>query len=176
MTLDTARLRLVPFQPAQLLALNESAAGFAERFGLPAADGLRGLAMSDDVSPDWLARLEAASDADPWTFGFALVHREREIVIGLAGFKGPPDAAGAVEVAYGVVPAFEGQGFASEALEGLLAYARQEPAVRTVRAHTLPFANGSTRVLERCGFARVAQVEDPDDGPVWRWERAAAGG
>ncbi|HEV2068935.1 MAG TPA: hypothetical protein VGR26_03985 [Acidimicrobiales bacterium] len=28
----------------------------------------------------------------------------------------------------------------------------------------------STSVLVRCGFANVAEVLDPDDGPVWRWE------
>jgi hypothetical protein len=25
-------------------------------------------------------------------------------------------------------------------------------------------------VLARCGFAQVAKLTDPDEGPVWRWE------
>jgi hypothetical protein len=27
-------------------------------------------------------------------------------------------------------------------------------------------------VLAKCGFHRVEDVVDPDDGPVWRWELA----
>jgi ribosomal-protein-alanine N-acetyltransferase len=40
-----------------------------------------------------------------------------------------------------------------------------------VRAHTLPNPNASTRVLTKCGFHRVGEVIDPEDGLVWRWER-----
>ena len=34
----------------------------------------------------------------------------------------------------------------------------------------LPEANASGRVLAKCGFRRVGEVIDPDDGVVWRWE------
>jgi [ribosomal protein S5]-alanine N-acetyltransferase len=43
----------------------------------------------------------------------------------------------------------------------------------SVRAHTRPTPNASTPVLTKCWFARVGDVVDPEDGPVWRWERAA---
>jgi RimJ/RimL family protein N-acetyltransferase len=43
-------------------------------------------------------------------------------------------------------------------------------AVRIVRAHTLPQANASTRVLEKCGFAHAGAIDDPEDGWVWRWD------
>ena len=29
----------------------------------------------------------------------------------------------------------------------------------------------STRVLTKCGFSRIGEVIDPDDGLVWRWEK-----
>jgi RimJ/RimL family protein N-acetyltransferase len=37
-------------------------------------------------------------------------------------------------------------------------------------AHTLAAESASTSVLARCGFAPVAELIDPDEGPVWRWE------
>ena len=92
-------------------------------------------------------------------------------MIGAAGFKGPPDEAGMVEIAYGVTPSFEGQGYATEAAAALVAFAFTSGLVELVRAHTLPAANASTRVLAKCGFRHVGEVIDPDDGPVWRWER-----
>ena len=49
-----------------------------------------------------------------------------------------------------------------------------DSAVRLVRAHTLPERNASTRVLEKNGFRLVGPVVDPEDGPVFRWERLPA--
>lgn len=122
------------------------------------------------VSPDWLARLHASGPADPWTHGFRIVERSSGRVIGSCGFKGPPGEAGTVEIAYGVDPAHQGRGYATEAAHALAAYAFRSNRVRLVRAHTLPGPNASTRVLSKCGFRCVGEVIDPEDGLVWRWE------
>ena len=123
------------------------------------------------VSPAWLASLDGSSSIDPWIHGFVLVHRATESVIGKCGFKGPPGPDGAVEIAYGVVPEHQGQGYATEAAEALTLYAFNSGQVRVVRAHTLPERNASTRVLTKCGFQHIGEVIDPEDGLVWRWER-----
>jgi [ribosomal protein S5]-alanine N-acetyltransferase len=123
------------------------------------------------VSADWLARLRALTSADPWTLGFTLVHRESDTAVGSAGFKGPPTADGMVEIAYGVHPDHQGKGYATEAAQALTAYAFSSGKVRVVWAHTLPEPNASTRVLAKCGFRRIGEVIDPEDGLVWRWEK-----
>jgi len=121
------------------------------------------------LSADWLAQLDAAT-VDLWTLGFSMVPRGTNAVIGTCGYKGPPGADEVVEIAYGVAPDHQGQGYATEAAEALTAYAFSDGHVRIVRAHTLPEANASTRVLTKCGFERVGEVMDPEDGLVWRWE------
>jgi RimJ/RimL family protein N-acetyltransferase len=123
------------------------------------------------LSADWLAQLHAATSADPWVLGFVLVHRESDIIVGKVGFKGPPAADGMVEIAYCVEPDHEGQGYATEAAQALVVYAFGSGQVRVVRAHTLPKPNASARVLTKCGFRHLGEVIDPDDGPVWRWEK-----
>lgn len=123
------------------------------------------------VSADWLARLGALTQADPWTLGFSLVHRVSETVVGSAGFKGPPASDGVVEISYGINPDHQGKGYATEAAQALTAYAFSSGKVRLVRAHTRPEPNASTRVLAKCGFRRVGEVIDPEDGLVWRWEK-----
>ena len=174
-SLETARLTLRACSPDQLLALIEQPEQFARLTGLPAAEGLHGFYVSSDVSPQWVAALRRSSregeGPDPWRHGFFVIHRDRRAVIGSAGFKGPPDAAGVVEIAYGIVPSHEGQGYATEAAAALVTFAFDH-GVELVRAHTLPVANASTRVLMKNGFHHVGPVVDPDDGPVWRWERS----
>jgi [ribosomal protein S5]-alanine N-acetyltransferase len=123
-----------------------------------------------EVSPAWLALLDGSTPADPWIHGFALVDRTDGKVVGRCGFKGPPGTEGMVEIAYGVFPEHQGKGYATEAAAALVSYAFARQ-VRVVRAHTLPESNASTRVLTKCGFRRIGEVIEPDDGLVWRWER-----
>jgi ribosomal-protein-alanine N-acetyltransferase len=170
-TITTRRLRLVPHAPEHLRALIEGPEQYMRVSGLKPATGLRDFIVSPDVSADWLAALQSANGADPWKYGFAVVDPETETVIGNAGFTGPPDSTGAAEIAYGIVPDFQGCGYATEAAEALVRYAQDDPRVRTIRAHTLPEGNASTRVLEKCGFARVGELVHETDGRIWRWEK-----
>ena len=173
MVIDTTHLQLRPYAPEHLLALIEGVPQFEEQIGLRAADGLRDFIVGDEVSPVWLSRLHASREADPWIHGFAVVDRDTGSVIGNASFTGPPDEGGTVEIAYGIVPQHQGRGYATEAAAALVAFAFGNDRVRLVRAHTLPEANASTRVLTKCGFERIGEVVDPDDGLIWRWEQKA---
>ncbi|MBT5705399.1 GNAT family N-acetyltransferase [bacterium] len=128
-------------------------------------------ADKSELSPAWLALLDSAKEEDPWILGFNMVLRDENVIVGQCGFKGPPTPAGMVEIAYGVEPTKQGNGYATEAAEALTNFAFQNKEVRLVRAHTLPEANASTRVLTKCGFRHLGEVIDPDDGLVWRWER-----
>jgi len=168
--IQTPHLRLVPYTPRHLLALIEGAEEFTRSFGWPPAPGVREFLVSDEVSPEYVEELRAAEGADVWIHGFAVLHWDSQTVIGNTMFKGPPDAEGVVEIAYAIVEGFEGRGYATEAAAAFTRFAYENGQVRLVCAHTLPAANASTRVLEKCGFRFAGEVEDPDDGRVWRWE------
>lgn len=73
---------------------------------------------------------------------------------------------------YEIAPAFQNQGFATEAVQAMIARAFSHPEVEFVLAHTLPCRNASTRVLEKTGMAFVRSIHDPDDGPVWQWRHS----
>ena len=169
------RLRLFAHTPEQLRTLLEGTEPYERRFGIRLADGVRDFLVSDDASPDWIARIKTATEPDPWTYGFAVEHLDDKALIGMGGFKGPPDAEGVVEIAYGIVEGYQGRGYATEVARALMSYALESGRANTIRAHTLPEANASTRVLEKCGFQRVGEVIDPEDGPVWRWEYRPSG-
>lgn len=129
-------------------------------------------AAKREVSPEWLARILAATSSDPWLHGFALTERASGAAVGTAGFKAPPDSDGVVEIAYSIAPEHQGMGYATEAAIALTAFAFSSGEVRVVRAHTRPESNASTRVLTKCGFNRIGEVIDPEDGLVWRWEKS----
>jgi len=169
--MESERLFLVRHSPEALLALIERPDEYEEISGFPAAPALREFFVSDAVSPAFLVYLRSLDHSNPWLPGFGVVLRESGSVIGSAGFKGAPDASGMVEVGYGIVPSYEGRGFATEVTRMLVEWAFASGAVRVVRAHTLPETNASTRVLGKCGFGFEGLVVDPEDGRVWRWEK-----
>jgi len=170
---DPARISLIPQTPEHLRTLLEGVDIYQSRFQVPVADGVRDFLAGPEVSAEFLARLKEPAPPDPWKDGFAILHLADNRVIGLCGFSGPPSVEGAVEIAYGVAPGYQNRGLAGEAAQELIAYALASGQVRTVRAHTLPENNASTRVLTRCGFVRTGEVRHPEDGVVWRWEMAA---
>lgn len=156
MVLTTERLTLVVDTPEKVLAAIEALSP-AERA---------------EVSDEWLARMRLTSTADPWMHGFTATDRVNGVTIGGCAFKGPPDPDGVVEIAYGIDPAHQGRGYATEASRALIAFAFGSGLVRVVRAHTKAGNVASERVLSKCGFKHVGEVIDPDDGLVSRWERS----
>jgi RimJ/RimL family protein N-acetyltransferase len=90
-------------------------------------------------------------------------------LVGFGGFAGQPDNDGAVEIGYSLLPSREGCGYASEAVAALLEWAKTDPRVRTIVAHTLEDGLASQKLLQRHGFALTGRR----DLEVLRWERAA---
>ena len=169
---QTERLTLLPCRPAVIRTLLVTPDRFAEDAGFAMLPTLRDLFTTEEVSPEWLAMLEEATEADPWRFGFFMIEQATGHAIGSCGFTGPPDDNGGVEIAYGVARERNGLGFATEAAAALVEFAQADPRVTRVYAHTLPETNASTRVLTKCGFTFAGEESVPHDGLVWRWERA----
>lgn len=116
----------------------------------------------------WVDRLAAEpihADWNQWLF----VERTQRVVVGDGGFYGAPSAEGEVEIGYAILPAYQGQGLATEAASGLVTWAFQHPAVTAVRATTLASGTTSIRVLTKLGMQAIGTVADPDDGPLIQW-------
>lgn len=86
------------------------------------------------------------------------------LTVGRAGFHGPPDGDGVVEVGYAIDPEHRRRGYARAALEFLLARAAREPAVTAVRASISPDNDVSRNLVLRHGFVRVGEQWDEEDG------------
>jgi ribosomal-protein-alanine N-acetyltransferase len=110
-----------------------------------------------------------AEDAGAPPFGVFWAVRD-EAYVGLCSFKRGLSPDGVVEIAYYTFPDCERQGVAGGMVEGLILIAWQAGAA-VVTAHTLPEESASVSVLKRAGFRWLGEVEDPEDGEVWAWER-----
>ncbi len=88
---------------------------------------------------------------------------ERQM-IGYAGFHAMPDFRGRLEVGYTIFSDFRRQGFALEAVDGLLDWARLESGVKTFVASVSPGNVASLALVAKFGFAQVGRQWDEEDG------------
>jgi RimJ/RimL family protein N-acetyltransferase len=93
---------------------------------------------------------------DPGAYGvYQLIRASDGVVIGDIGFHGPPSPVGSVTVGYGLAPGARGQGYATEALRAVVAWALAQPEVAAVEADTTHANLPSQRVMERAGMRLV---------------------
>jgi len=158
------RLLVEPATAEHLRALIAGPDAFRDAFGLDVVDGYLEFPEALTSSLSWVVE----AGVDPKWGSHLFIQPDDRAVIGMGGYKGPP-SDGTVEIGYGIAPDYRGAGYASEAARQLIERARAT-GVTTVLAHTLAEPNASTRVLGRLGFTKTETIEDPEDGPIWRWE------
>jgi RimJ/RimL family protein N-acetyltransferase len=107
--------------------------------------------------------LEGGEEVVGW-LGWYAVRRANGIapsaLVGGAGFLGPPDVDGIVEIGFSVMPQHRRFGYASEMVKELLGFAFADARVRNVVALTAPTNIASLGVLERCGLTYVSDGEE----------------
>jgi RimJ/RimL family protein N-acetyltransferase len=121
-----------------------------------------------EALPVLRASYEGSAEPRQWGSLF-FIKTDVRTLVGLGGFKGPPSAEGVVEIGYAIAPAFRGQGLATDAVAQMIQRALADGTVRAVDAHTLGCDNPSTRVLQRSAFRKIAELNDPAEGPIWHW-------
>ncbi len=124
----------------------------------------------------WQRRSEQV-EHDPasaaWVTG-VIWDEDHGLAVGRAGYHGPPDPAGMVEIGYSVDPAYRRRGYARAALEALLQRAAREPGVTTVRVTISPDNVASYGLASQYGFTEVGEQWDDEDGLEIIYEAAAS--
>lgn len=111
----------------------------------------RSVQLRDDPqSAFWLTRM--------------IVDIELAVATGRAGFHGPPDSRGVLEVGYAVAPTYRRLGYAHAALGKLIEMARAHRGVYTIRASISPLNLPSQAVVKKYGFIATGEQWDDFDG------------
>ena len=168
-TIVTRRLELVSLSPAFLEELLEDRGEGAEAVGnLGLPDGW------PDAHDARFLRLRAEQmRAEPavqqWLVRALVLRGGERAMVGHAGFHGPPGVNAvarpdAVELGYSVFEPFRGRGYAGEAVQGLIDWARAERGIRHFVASVAPGNAPSLAIVRKLGFVETGRHWDEDDG------------
>lgn len=163
-TILTDRLELVPATPALTQAALQGPSALAAALGVVVPPTWPPELLDRPALEFTLARLAEGSDQAGWWLHFVVLPAgpAGRILIGTAGYKGPPSPDGTVEVGYGIVSDHQRRGYASEAVLGLLRHAFASPGVARAIAETLPELTPSIGVLRKCGFHPAEESSEPE--------------
>jgi ribosomal-protein-alanine N-acetyltransferase len=121
----------------------------------------------------WLGQRPDQAEADPsvipWLPKVLLLRADRDstagrVVIGEAGFHGPPDGEDRVEIGYMVVTQHRRQGYAEEAARALMSFASAEHGVTRFRASVSPGNAASLSLIRKLGFIQVGRQHHDQRG------------
>ena len=102
---------------------------------------------------DYLLNLIAEDpEASGWCRYLLLRHPAGRTLIGTFGCAFPKADTREAELGYGLLPQWQRQGFAAEAVLAMIPWLRSQRPIRAFIAQTFPYLRGSIRVLEKCGF------------------------
>jgi RimJ/RimL family protein N-acetyltransferase len=162
----TERLALVATTPEMLRADFAKSPEFAQFIDarVPATWPSEG--WDEDAYNYLLSRMEKYPDCRGWSRYIVLKAPEGRTLAGGCGLLGPIELTDDPEIGYGLLPEFQRQGYATEAVTALVEWIFQHLHVRSVNAQTFPGHSGSLGVLARCGFHPAGPGPGPEEGTL----------
>ncbi|MCC3158232.1 GNAT family N-acetyltransferase [Hymenobacter sp. 15J16-1T3B] len=165
-TLDTPRLRLRPFEPADasgILALDSNPA-VLRYVPMPLMSTLEQAAKV----VDYIRAQYERNGVGRW----AVERKEDGAFLGWCGLKFVDDTTingrtNYHDIGYRLLPPYWGQGYTSEAAEASLRYGFEVLRLPVLNATVMEGNVASQRVVEKLGFGRTAAFEQ--DGATWYW-------
>lgn len=158
----TTRLKFVVVDNEMRALLSKDKVAFSKEFGL-------------EVPANWPMFPEAfivreidPSINAPWT-GYLFLDFKGTKIIGNGGFVKAPDEEGIVEIGFEIAPVHQNQGYATEAVGEMISFALTNGATSII-AHTLAQKNASNAVLLKSGFEYDCELDNEENGTIWRFK------
>mgnify|MGYP001191765629 FL=1 len=157
--IKTERLRIQPLTYDQLVKYAQLDGSLEKELNLNKT--------SRSISPDLKEALEqtilpAVADSNKnylfstlWT----IISKSENKMVGDLCFYGEPNIGGEIEIGYGTYAEFEGKGYMTEAVRGIIGWAARQPNVKSIIAHSDHSNTASCKVLEKNNFVRVGDTD-----------------
>jgi len=87
------------------------------------------------------------------------ISKNENKMIGDICFVGEPNTEGEVEIGYGTYNEFQGKGYMTEIVNGIVAWTKTQPSVKSIIASTEKTNTASFKVLEKNSFIKIGETD-----------------
>ncbi|MCB2195372.1 MAG: GNAT family N-acetyltransferase [Bacteroidetes bacterium] len=162
---ETKRFILKPLTYNQLVKYIRADNSLERELGLSPMQRIIPAELKEALEKNILPGVADASKNYLYYTIWTIISKKENKMVGDICFYGEPDANGEVEIGYGTYSEFQGKGYMTEAVKGIINWAANEPGIKKVKASTDKDNIASWRVLEKNNFV---QVSEKDDLLLWK--------
>lgn len=157
--IETKRLILRPLTYEQLLKYTACDNSLEEELNLEPT--------SRTISPELKEALEntllplVADKTKNYLYAtlWTAISKTGNTMIGDLCIQGEPNAAGEIEIGYGTYDEFQGKGYMTEIVGGMIEWARTQASVKSIIASTDKANMASCKVLQKNNFIKTGETE-----------------
>ncbi|ULQ54592.1 GNAT family N-acetyltransferase [Flavihumibacter fluvii] len=159
MRIETTRLFLLPLSYDQLVKYMRCDNSLEEELHLQHQERIMAPALKEAFEETILPNVADPAKNYLYNTLWTAISKAGNLMVGDICIVGEPTAAGEIEIGYGTYDQFKGKGFMTEAVGGIIEWAKTQVDVKAIIASTEKTNTASFRVLEKNGFVRSGETD-----------------
>lgn len=157
--IETDRLIIRPLNFKELEMLASNPLAFAGELSLSVSKSLTEEETLEAIRNDLLPFLSDGDKNASFYTMWVIIAKQQQAIYGGFCFHGAPDEQGEVEIGFGIDNEFRNKGYMTETLSGILRWAKNEQAIKAVKAITETSNFAAIQVLKKSKFECLNQSD-----------------
>ena len=157
--IETERLRLIPLSYDQLVQYARCDHSLEAALNLKASERTLAPELQEALAQTILPAVADATKNYLFHTLWTGIDKTENCMVGDLCIVGEPNAEGEIEIGYGTQTAFQGMGYMTEMVAGMIAWCKTQPSVLSIVAETDKSNTASQRVLVKNHFSKIGETE-----------------
>lgn len=163
---ETARLLIRPLKYSELQLYVENNHSLEKELNLAKTNITITPEFKEVLEQIVLPLVEANESEFEYFTLWTMIDKSMNKMVGDLCFKGLPNDEGAIEIGYGTYEDFRGNGYMTEAVGGMVGWAKRQSGVKAITASTNKTNVASYTILQKNQFVQIGESED-----LFHWKR-----
>jgi RimJ/RimL family protein N-acetyltransferase len=157
--IETKRLILRPLTYGQLVKYSKCDNSLEEELGLNKTSRTISIELKEAFEKTILPNVADTTKDYLYSTLWTAISKDTNKMVGDICIVGEPNSDGEIEIGYGTYDEFQKQGFMTEAVGGLITWAKSQPKVASLIASTEKENTGSYTILLKNNFIKINETE-----------------
>jgi [ribosomal protein S5]-alanine N-acetyltransferase len=158
--IETKRLFLKPLTYSQLIKYAQCDNSLEEELNLKPSSRTISAELKDALENTIIPNVANANKNYLYQTLWTAISKKETKMVGDLCIIGEPNENGEIEIGYGTYDEFQGRGFMTEMVSGIIEWAKTQPGVKSIIASTEKTNTPSFKVLQKNNFTKVGETEE----------------